>query len=201
MFKVKLIACIYGETSYAFELIFGIIFSHIGNYRLQKQRFIISKLYEQTKFSLMEFKNLLDLINSFFPIDFPKLSVNQDGQLSKKPTLLEQLNPEEKITVKKPIIVGSLDTLRRNEMEVIELISSCIYVGNMDKNIESFATQLMRKIRVSYITPTYQQYSNVLPKKPIFEKDIFVDKLFNQFPILYSIFGIIAEGMLYTIRK
>jgi hypothetical protein len=59
---------------------------------------------------------------------------------------------------------------------------------------------LARLIRTQDPTPTYEQYKEVLPRRPTFPRDQFVQKIFTQNPILVPILELIARGSAPLVR-
>jgi hypothetical protein len=57
---------------------------------------------------------------------------------------------------------------------------------------------LARLMRTQDPTPTYEQYKEVLPRRPTFARDQFVQKIFTQNAILVPLLELIARGALFT---
>lgn len=91
---------------------------------------------------------------------------------------------------KNAIDIESQKLIERNSASVIHLITVCLSSPDATQYLSS---QLFNRLRIYSLTTTYEQYCKSLPKKPMFEKDIFLAKMFLKFPILYSILDLIAE--------
>jgi hypothetical protein len=57
---------------------------------------------------------------------------------------------------------------------------------------------LARLMRTQDPTPTYEQYKEVLPRRPTFARDQFVQKIFTQNAILVPLLELIARGALFA---
>lgn len=77
--------------------------------------------------------------------------------------------------------------IKHNELLVLDLLSRC-------NHVDALAQQLSKLLNVSFVSVAkYEQYCTILPKKPMTERDVFIDKLFNNYPILSHLLGYIAQ--------
>jgi hypothetical protein len=96
------------------------------------------------------------------------------------------------LTVQPGSVKHSEQIIQKNEQYVLLLISICLQ--KRTGTTACLAAQLLRRLQLFYPVTTYEQYCKSLPKKPMFERDIFVAKMFLKFPILYSVLDLIAEN-------
>jgi hypothetical protein len=79
------------------------------------------------------------------------------------------------------------EIIERNELYALELIAKCGYTNRL-------AQLLSKRLNVAFVAkPSYEQYSGLLPKKPMNESDVFYDKLFFNYPIFYQLLSFVAK--------
>ena len=81
--------------------------------------------------------------------------------------------------------------LERNISHVLNLIT--VFLSSAPDATQYLSSQLLNRLSIYSLNTTHEQYCKTLPKKPMFEKDIFIAKMFMKFPILYSMLDKIAE--------
>lgn len=85
------------------------------------------------------------------------------------------------------IVDRNAEIVRHNESLVLGIISKC---GHVD----ALARQLSKRLNVAFSSVfTYEQYCSMLPKKPITERDVFIAKIFHNYPLFYDFLGYIAK--------
>ena len=88
------------------------------------------------------------------------------------------------------------EIVKLNKSHVLSLFSKCLF-SNTTKTKKSSITQqigkqLMKRLKLQYPCQTYTQLCESLPKKPMSEREIVIDKMFHKFPIMYSLLDFIS---------
>ncbi|KAL9654352.1 hypothetical protein ABK040_010380 [Willaertia magna] len=86
------------------------------------------------------------------------------------------------------------ETVKLNKSHILSLISKCLFSKDSKRELVTLqlCKQLMKRLKLQYPTLSYQQLSDILPKKPMTDREIIIDKLFHKFPIMYSLLDFIS---------
>ncbi|EFC46080.1 predicted protein [Naegleria gruberi] len=87
------------------------------------------------------------------------------------------------------------EIVKLNKSHILSLFSKCLFSQNPEKNLLTtlqLGKQLMKRLKLQYPAQSPSQLITTLPKKPMTEREIVIDKMFHKFPILYSLIDFIS---------
>eukprot|EP01080_Neovahlkampfia_damariscottae_P000205 gene205-4451_t len=162
------------------------IFNFLFEFILSKHNKISNKdpsiiLFENTKQPFIEFESLNDLLNFFLNDKIINIEKRDSDSL-----ILNQMK-EKKISIlkKKKLKEDNF------EIEILDLLSH-LFSSDFQFNLKIFSNELYKRLESFLVIPSIEKYK--LPKKPTSKYDLYIDKLFSQYPIFYSFFLFISES-------
>lgn len=126
------------------------------------------------------------------------LAIRTKGVVFVNPTNVHKKLKNKSFTLKKDTYYfdkHNEEVVKLNKSHILSLFSKCLFSQTEENNISctlQLGKQLMKRLKLQNPIQTIPQLLESLPKKPMTEREIVIDKMFHKFPIIYSLIDFIS---------
>ncbi|KAG2386581.1 hypothetical protein C9374_002325 [Naegleria lovaniensis] len=127
-----------------------------------------------------------------------KLTIRTKGVVFVNPSNVHKKLKNQSFTLKKDTYYfdkHNEEVVKLNKSHILSLFSKCLFSQTEEHNISctlQLGKQLMKRLKLQNPIQTITQLLESLPKKPMTEREIVIDKMFHKFPIIYSLIDFIS---------